>query len=566
MTDETTHQTDTDNSSLAHPTAPETTADGSLTDAGFRTVVSEWFEDDDQELHTQQWEAVMVMPRPIAMIHGPPGTGKSTVGGLSVGHEMGVAPRPRRVLLTGPTTRAVRELYDAVVTAWGTLAPGIPESPMRSTEMRARLLTQPDCQPFDLPIQSTDIDHEEINYRDGAAAKSLHDTLTSPSLEQPTVIAGTPGKIDRFVTSMPGDVTDSRWDTLVCDEASMIDAGTLALTTGALAPFDFGRENALDDADGGTATGRLYLIGDHRQLPVIRKAEWETIRRPGTERYQPQAPALNIIRYLHGQDVEFKMPVGGNQQGLARDDITYIPLERSYRMHAVIADHLQPVYHRDKLDFHSKETDTLPWPRGPAPSAGIATAVHPGPLTVVTHGDTRGAESNPTEADLASAIAAEVSTLYPERSIGVVTPHNAQKSLIQTVCRDTVDTVDTVEGFQGAGRDILIASLTVASEAVQNQRDAWLLDHRRLNVALSRAREKLIVIVPQTLLELRPDELSTFRDAQVLGELVDSVTTAAGDMHSTAGTTVQQMVGSLLASPRSHGTANVDVYTHPDTS
>lgn len=563
MTDDTATRADREADATGRADSPETTADGTLTDDGFRTVLRERVENDDVELHPRQWEAVMATPQPITMIHGPPGTGKSTVGGLSVGQELAVSPRPRRVLLTGPTTRAIRELYGAVIEAWAQLAPGVPATPTRPTRLRTRLLTQPDCQPFDLPLRSGEIDHEEVNYRDGAAAQTLHDALTSGSIDRPTVIAGTPGKVDKFVAQMPSDASTPRWDTVVCDEASMIDAGTLALTTGPLAPFDYGGTAA--DGDQPAATGRLYLIGDHRQLPVIRKAEWDTIRRPGTERHQPQAPALNLIRYLHGQKVEFDTPISGNQRGLARDDITYIPLERSYRMHTIIADHLEPVYLRDDLDFHSEETDTLDWSWSPAPTAGLDTVFHPGPLTVVIHDDTRGGESNPTEADLAAAISEEVTTVHHKKSIGVVTPHNAQKSLIRARCGESVDTVDTVEGFQGAGEDALIASLTVASESVQDREDAWLLDHRRLNVALSRAREKLVVIVPRTLLEFRPDELSTFRDAQVLGELVDSVTTAADD-HMTTETTVQDMAGPVLDSLRSHGAASVEVYTHPDTT
>lgn len=549
MTDDTTTTDDTD-----QPT-PD---DGLMIDAEFETLVADRFEDEDVSLHPRQWDGALVTPDPIAIIHGPPGTGKSTVSGFSAGHDILTARRPRRILLTGPTTRAVRELYGAFVDAWAEVAPGAPTPAGWSTTVRARLLTSPDCVPIDVPRAPEVLDHEEVNYRDGMVAGTLDDALTDPPFDRPTVIAGTPGKIDRLVDNMGGDSNDPRWDTVICDEASMIDASTLALATGPLAPFE------TDDPEG----GRLYLVGDHRQLPVIRKAEWDQVRRPRTERHQPQAPALDLLRYINGHDVEFQTPARGDQQGVGQDAITYIPLERSYRMHHVIADQLQPVYARDELEFYSERERTLPPRPGPVATPGLQTALLPGPLTVIIHDDDRGAESNPTEVDIVTGLVRDVATLFPDESIGVVTPHNAQKTLLQSDCGDLADTVDTVNGFQGAGEDVLIASLTVASEAAQDREDSWLLDHRRLNVALSRARQKLIVVVPQTLLDFQPDKISTARDAQVLAELVGNVREAAASVpgRSHTDTTVQEMVGPLVDSLRSHGAAGVEIHTHPPDS
>lgn len=541
-----------------HEPDPETASQVPLTEGQSESIVEQHFEVDGIELHENQRIGIQVDPKPIAIIHGPPGTGKSTVSGLSITQELLTAAQPRRVLLFGPTTRAVHEVYHAFTEAWTKLAPAVGRSAGWSTQVRGRLLTGSSSESLDIPSAPQVLDHEEVNYRDLKKASELGEALTDRPLQRPTVIAGTPGKVDKLVSQMNGGGNVPRWDTVLCDEASMIDVGKLALATGPLAPFDYDQNNG---------TGRLYLVGDHRQLPVIRKADWESIRRPGTARHHPQAPALNLIRYLYGHDVEFKTPSKGSQRGRGANTITYIPLERSYRMHAVIAEHLQAVYRNDDLEFHSEETATLDSRWGPAPTSGLRTATLPGPLTVITHGDDRGGQSNPTEADLVAGLASYFESRWPNKTIGVVTPHNAQQSLVKRLCGDSVDAVDTVNGFQGSGKDILLASMTVGSESVQEDEGAWLLDHRRLNVALSRAREKLLVIIPQTLLEFQPSELSTYRDLQILAQMERNVREKAisTPSHATTETDVRSMVKPIYSPLQSHGSTIVNVYTHPDT-
>jgi superfamily I DNA and/or RNA helicase len=52
-------------------------------------------------------------------------------------------------------------------------------------------------------------------------------------------------------------------------------------------------------------------------------------------------------------------------------------------------------------------------------------------------------------------------------------------------------TIDSIDGFQGAERDIIYISLVRSNE--QNE-IGFLKDYRRMNVALTRARKKLIVV------------------------------------------------------------------------
>lgn len=83
--------------------------------------------------------------------------------------------------------------------------------------------------------------------------------------------------------------------------------------------------------------------------------------------------------------------------------------------------------------------------------------------------------------------------------VGVISPYKAQvQYLRQLIKRDTffkpfrpLITVNTVDGFQGQERDVILISLVRANEDGQI---GFLNDLRRMNVAITRARMKLIIL------------------------------------------------------------------------
>ena len=83
--------------------------------------------------------------------------------------------------------------------------------------------------------------------------------------------------------------------------------------------------------------------------------------------------------------------------------------------------------------------------------------------------------------------------------VGLISPYKAQvQYLRQLIKRDTffkpfrsLITVNTVDGFQGQERDVIIISLVRANEEGQI---GFLNDLRRMNVAITRARMKLIIL------------------------------------------------------------------------
>ena len=112
-------------------------------------------------------------------------------------------------------------------------------------------------------------------------------------------------------------------------------------------------------------------------------------------------------------------------------------------------------------------------------------------------------KANESEADLVVEIIKEYQQLRSSKSIGIITPFRNQIALIkkkmeaQKIPDFESITVDTVERYQGSQRDIIIMSFAVNSsfqlESVINMNNDGTVD-RKLNVALTRAKEQIIFI------------------------------------------------------------------------
>ncbi|MBO4785612.1 MAG: helicase, partial [Prevotella sp.] len=83
--------------------------------------------------------------------------------------------------------------------------------------------------------------------------------------------------------------------------------------------------------------------------------------------------------------------------------------------------------------------------------------------------------------------------------VGIISPYRAQVQYLRSLLKKReyfkpfrrFITVNTVDGFQGQERDIIIISLVRSNEQGQI---GVLRDLRRMNVAITRARMKLIII------------------------------------------------------------------------
>ncbi|ACJ17373.1 DNA helicase [Thermococcus onnurineus NA1] len=105
----------------------------------------------------------------------------------------------------------------------------------------------------------------------------------------------------------------------------------------------------------------------------------------------------------------------------------------------------------------------------------------------------RGSESreNPLEARIVAETVEKLLEMgvKPEW-IGVITPYDDQRDLISSLVPEEIE-VRTVDGYQGREKEVIILSFVRSNERGEV---GFLKDLRRLNVSLTRAKRKLIVV------------------------------------------------------------------------
>jgi len=73
--------------------------------------------------------------------------------------------------------------------------------------------------------------------------------------------------------------------------------------------------------------------------------------------------------------------------------------------------------------------------------------------------------------------------------------------------------IDTVERFQGGERTVILVSATESDRAYLLASSQFLLDPRRLTVALSRAKRKMVLVASRSIFALFSPDEETFANA-----------------------------------------------------
>ena len=137
-------------------------------------------------------------------------------------------------------------------------------------------------------------------------------------------------------------------------------------------------------------------------------------------------------------------------------------------------------------------------------------------FTDVTDDTAEVKNSAPREAELIVRYAKE----HPDVEFGIITPFVNQRTMIEHALRDneiTNATCGTVHAFQGDEKDVIIFSLALTNKTTGRTYE-WLKNNKELiNVATSRAKDKLIVLGSQKEL----DRLHSNEGPDDLYELVD---------------------------------------------
>ena len=114
-----------------------------------------------------------------------------------------------------------------------------------------------------------------------------------------------------------------------------------------------------------------------------------------------------------------------------------------------------------------------------------------------TTGRSHASIRNPEEAAFTVDRVRELLQQHPSASVGVIAPYRAQVTLLEDLLLSEVVaakgrlTIQTVDGFQGQERDIMVIGLTRSNA---DGTVGFLAEHRRMNVAMTRARMHLLVI------------------------------------------------------------------------
>ncbi|XP_065633249.1 DNA replication ATP-dependent helicase/nuclease JHS1-like [Quercus suber] len=103
--------------------------------------------------------------------------------------------------------------------------------------------------------------------------------------------------------------------------------------------------------------------------------------------------------------------------------------------------------------------------------------------------------NNPIEAYIIAEVTERlVNNGIEGEDIGIITPYNSQANLIRHAVYTTSVEIHTIDKYQGRDKDCILVSFVRSSENPRNCTSSLLGDWHRINVALTRAKKKLIMV------------------------------------------------------------------------
>jgi len=400
----------------------------------------------------------------FAIIHGPPGTGKTTTLVEFIRQSL---LRGERVLITSGSNMAVDNLLEKLLDA-GVYAVRIGHP--------ARVLPKLRDHTLDLMIENhpdlkriRKLEREALALKDKAAKTYRGAPPPGFRSELRTEAREILADARRWEARLVGDILDH--SDVVCATTTGLDSELLGKRR-----FDVA---VIDEAAQSTEPGcwipllrsdRLILAGDHCQLPPTILSH---------EALKLGFSTSLMERLMEGEHTRFSRRLGVQ-----------------YRMHADIATFSSDEFYAGGLEADPSVAGHLLSDLNLAPDE-LAHV----PLRFV---DTAGAgydeEQEPDGSSRLNPQEGAVAVKYANRllemglapeDLGVISPYGAQvRWLREEIGRDDVE-VDTVDGFQGREKQAIILSL-VRSNPLGDV--GFLADVRRMNVALTRAKRLLIVI------------------------------------------------------------------------
>lgn len=242
--------------------------------------------------------------------------------------------------------------------------------------------------------------------------------------------------------------------------------------------------------------GEIMLAGDHRQLSPIVAHNWEQEDRPPIQLYKPYVSAFEAVKNI-------------KITGVTDSAILSSALSFTFRLPPLICGLISRIYRMDNIELKGRSLDS-----------NSLLQEELGGLLLVLHSERQSKRSNLLEVRIIKKIieAAKTNRAIENKSVAIVTPHRAQRTLLKNYLndsRDLIDVIDTVESLQGDERPYIIVSATASDPSAISKNVEFILDLNRSNVAFSRAQKQLIVVCSKTLLDHIPAELEHYEETML---------------------------------------------------
>lgn len=424
------------------------------------------------DLNPSQNSAVqqVLTTQDIVLLHGPPGTGKTTT--LIKAIAALLKNNNRQILVVAPSNTAVDLLTERLdgagilVTRIGnpvkvsdhlqelTLDSRIDRhnanKDIKSLQKQVRVYTEM-AQKYKRNFGRAEREQRKAlfdeAYRIRKDVDKIQDFIVADILDRSQVITAT------LVGANQDVIRNRRYETVVIDEAGQ------ALEPACWIPI--------------LKADKLVLAGDHCQLSPTIKSTKSMGNKLSNTLFEklinncPQAVSLLDIQYRMNEQI-MNYPSLALYGGRLKADSTVA--------HWTLVNDTEPIVYIDTAGAGFEETES----DGAICNAGEASFLKSHLKTCIAN----WSQSSPMEK-------------WP--SIGIITPYRKQVSILKEILEQdeelgpyaAIIKVQTIDSFQGQEKDIIYISLTRSNN---EQQIGFLSDVRRMNVAMTRAKKKLVVI------------------------------------------------------------------------